>query len=109
MATKKIIIKEVLFPKKATRVDFFKAAVFYIISDVKPVFVECEKREESELENPKLKAIIKKAVPGTNSTIMGLEIYSNINEHIINDVNLDLNEKISKIADSIRRYVQVPA
>ena len=57
MAAKKIVIKEVLFPKKADRVDFFKAAVLYILSDSnpKPVFVECERREESELENPKVK------------------------------------------------------
>lgn len=111
MAAKKIVIKEVLFPKKADRVDFFKAAVLYILSDSnpKPVFVECERREESELENPKVKAVIKAAVPGYNSTLMRLEIESNINQHIIDEDSLELNQKIEKIADSIRRYVRISA
>lgn len=106
---KKIVIREILFPKKAERVDFFKAAVVYIISDAKPVFIECEKREESQLENAKVKAMIKSAVPGYNSTIMRLTIDCNINQHIIDDERLNLNQKIEKIADSIRRYVQIPA
>lgn len=111
MATKKIVIKQILFPKKADRVDFFKAAVFYILADsnAKPIFIECEKREESELEDPKVKAIIKAAVPGYNSTLMRLEIESNVNQYIIDDNSLDLNQKIEKIADSIRRYVQISA
>ena len=111
MATKKIVIKQILFPKKVDRVDFFKAAVFYILADsnAKPIFIECEKREESELEDPKVKAIIKAAVPGYNSTLMRLEIESNVNQYIIDDNSLDLNQKIEKIADSIRRYVQISA
>lgn len=105
----KIVIKETLFPKKANRVDYFKAAVFYIISENKPVFIECEKRNDSHLEDAKINAIIKASVPGYNSTLMRLEIESNINQHIIDDKSLDLNQKIMKIADSIRRYVQVSA
>ena len=107
--SEKIVTKEISFPRKANKVDYFKAAVFYIISDSKPVFIECEKREKSHLENAKLNAIIKKAVPGYNSTIMKLAIDYNINEYIIDDENLDLNQKIIKIADSIRKYVQVSA
>ena len=98
-----------LFPKKANKVDYFKAAVFYIISNDKPVFIECERRDESHLEDAKLKAIIKQAVPGYNSTIMNLTINCEINEYIIADKNLDLNQKITKIADSIRKYVVIPA
>lgn len=105
----KIVIKETLFPRKANRVDYFKAAVLYIISEDKPKFVECEKRKDSHLEDAKTNAIIKSAVPGYNSTLMRLEIESNINQHIIEDTTLDLNQKIMKIADSIRRYVQVSA
>lgn len=107
--SKKIIVKEILFPRKANRIDYFKAAVYSIISEEKLVFTECEKREESHLEDAKTNAIIKAAVPGYNSTLMRLEIESNINQHIIDDTTLDLNQKIMKIADSIRRYVQVSA
>lgn len=104
--TKKISIKEVSFPKKADRVDYFKAAVLYIISDFKPVFIECDDRSRSELESAKTKAVIKSAVPGFNSTLMRLEILTNVNQYIIDDESLDLNQKITKIADSIRKYVQ---
>jgi len=103
---RKIVIQEVMFPRKADTVDYFKAAVFYLISDTKPVFTLCESRNESELEDPRIKALIKNAVPGYNSTLMRLEINSNINEHIIKDDSLELNQKIQKISDSIRKYVQ---
>lgn len=107
--TKKIVVKETLFPKKANKVDYFKAAVYYIISDFKPIFIECDKRNDSDLEDSRINAKIKAAVPGYNSTLLKLEIESNINQYIIDDKLLDLNQKIIKIADSIRRYVQITA
>lgn len=102
-------ISKVLFPKKANRTDYFKAAVLYIISENIPTFEYCEERKKSHLEDAKVKALIKAAVPGYNSTLMHMEIVTNVHMHIIDDATLDLNQKISKIADSIRKYVYVAA
>ncbi len=100
----KILIKEVLFPKKATRIDYFKAAVYRIITPGRIVFIECD-RQQATLDDPKLKAVIKNAVPGYNSTLLKLEIESNVNQHIIEDSSLSIEEKVERISDSIKKYV----
>lgn len=107
--SKEINITKSKFPKKAVKEDYFKAAVLYLVSNTKPIFSLCEKREETDIDDPKIKAIIKAAVPGHNSTLMHIEIMTNVNQHIIDDQSLDLNQKIAKIADSIRKYVQFVA
>ena len=100
----KILVKEVLFPKKATRIDYFKAAVYRIITPGKIIFTECDRRNAT-LDDPKLKAIIKKSVPGYNSALLRLEIESNVNQHILDDTSLSVEKKIERISNSIRKYV----
>ncbi len=98
------LTKEIFFPKKATRIDYFKAAVYRIITPGRIIFTECD-RQQATLDNPKLKAIIKKAVPGCRSAILRLEIESNVRQHIIEDENLSIERKIELISNSIRKYV----
>lgn len=105
MAKEKVNIKRIFFPKNAEREDYFFAAVLYIISETKPLIVECVDKNNSDVNNPKLMSLVKAAVPGINSTLFRIEIINNINQHIIDDKNLDLNQKIAKIAKSIERYV----
>lgn len=100
----KIKVREVLFPKKASKMDYFKAAVYSIIAPGKLIFSECDK-EVATLDEPKITAIIKNAVPGYNSHLLSLEIESNISQWIIDDETLSIEEKVERIANGIRKYV----
>lgn len=105
--SEKILVKEVLIPKKANKVDYFKAAVYRIITPGKLVFGECEKAEHSTLNDPKITAMIKQAVPGYRSYLLRLEIDSNINQHILDDATLSTQQKVERISEGIRKYVIV--
>lgn len=103
MKLKEFNLDRMMFPKNPTNVDFFKAAVFYVLADGKIHFNECDDKEV--FNEPKVKAIMKKAVPGHNSTLLNLEIMCNVNQVVIKDKELSFEEKIQKIATSIRKYV----
>lgn len=105
MKLKDLELSKVSFPKKAERVNYFEAAVIYILTEGKTDFYYSDNNKESMLDSPKIKAIIKSVVPGHNSVLLNLEILSNVNQHIIEDDNLTLNQKIEKISKSIKRYV----
>ena len=107
MNVKEFNIEKVYFPRNAERVDYFKAAVLYIIKDGAIRFEECSDEMQSTLEEPQVKAVMKQAVPGNNSTLLNLEIMCNVNDHIIKSEKLDLRRKISTIASSIEKYVVV--
>lgn len=98
-------IKVVYFPKKPNKMAFFKAAVLYTLKEGAIVFKDCKNDNDSTLEEPQVKAIIKAAVPGYKSQLLNLEIMCNINDSILNNPNLDTRRKISTIAQSIRKYV----
>lgn len=105
MNIKELDLKKVSFPKKAEKIDYFKAAVLYIIKDGALAFYECKDNEESTFDDAMIKSILKQAVPGYNSVLLNMEIMCHVNDSIIENKNLDLRRKISSIADSIEKYV----
>lgn len=107
MKLEKLNLTVVTFPKKADRLEYFKAAVLYILTDGDVSFEYAKENEMSTLDDGNVKAIIKEAVPGHNSTLLNLEIMSNVNKHIIKDETLSLDEKIARISRSIKKYVLI--
>ncbi|MDO4282737.1 MAG: hypothetical protein Q4D02_03795 [Clostridia bacterium] len=103
----KVNLKEIVFPNNGiSTVSYFKAGVLWILAgEHKPIIRKAEKGEKSTLNDPEVIKVISEAVPGQNSYLMDLTIRSNINECVISDPNYTLEEKVSKIADSISKFV----
>lgn len=103
----KFNLGEIIFPNKdVNNITYFKAAVLWVLSgENKPVVRRAEKDEKSTLDDPEIIKMISEAVPGQNSYLMDLTIKSNINEYVISDSNYSLEEKVSKVADSISSFV----
>lgn len=105
MKIEKLNLKEVTIPKKSDRLEYFKAAVLYVLTNGDITFQYAKDKEVSILDDDNVKAIIKEAVPGHNSVLLNLEIMSNVNKHIIEDENLSLDEKVVRVSKSIKKYV----
>ncbi len=100
-------VREIVLPNDPSNVvDYFKAGVLWILAgDEKPKVRRAEEDEKSTFDDEKVIEIVKKAVPGQNSYLMDLTIRSNINEYVIFGSKYTLEEKISKVADSISSFV----
>lgn len=100
-------VREIVLSKDPSNViDYFKAGVLWILAgDEKPKVRRAEDDEKSTFDDKEVIDRIAKAVPGQNSYLMDLTIRSNINEYVIFGSNYTLEEKISKVADSIASFV----
>lgn len=100
-------VREIVLPNDPSNVvDYFKAGVLWILAgENKPRVRRAEEDEKSTFEDEKIIERIAAAVPGHNSYLMDLTIRSNINEYVIFGSKYTLEEKISKVADSIASFV----
>ncbi len=105
--------KEIVVGNGLSKVDYFGLAVLWNLYpvDEKPEIRKAErnKKENLTLKDKDVLKIIKEAVPGHNSFLLHLEIETNINEQIIDDMSLSLTEKTERLAKSIKKYVVVAA
>lgn len=106
---KELNLSEIVFPNSGDgRLTYFKAAVLWVLSgENKPTVRRAEKGEKSTFEDPEIIKMISAAVPGQNSYLMDLTIKSNVNEYVISEAKYSLEEKVRRVADSIKTFVVV--
>ena len=109
-----IVIPRGLFNSKDLKIRelIHRYAVLYKLAEKSnPCVVEQTAEKTPSLENPKLMALIKEAVPGIgkentqSSYLFALNVRTNINEQVIESKTLSEKEKLEKIAKAIEKFV----
>lgn len=109
-----IVIPVGLFNSKDLNVRelIHRYAVLYKLAEKSnPSVVEETSEKHPSLEDAKLMALVKQAVPGIgkmntrSSYLFDLNVRTNINEQAIESKSLSYEEKLERIADSIEKFV----
>lgn len=111
---KEIVIPAGLFNSKDLKVRelIHRYAVLYKLAErANPNVIEQTAEKQPSLEDAKLMALVKQAVPGIgrlntrSSYLFDLNVRTNINEQAIESKTLSYKEKLERIADSIEKFI----
>lgn len=100
-------LKEIVVGKNRRTVDYFKLAVLWNLCEFRPVIRVLEEDEDGNetLNDPEILQMIRDAVPGQNSYLMDLAIRTNVHEATLDATDLTLDQKVERVAESIKRFM----
>lgn len=100
-------LKEIVVGKNRRTVDYFKLAVLWNLCESRPVIRVLEEDEDGNetLNDPEILQMIRDAVPGQNSYLMDLAIRTNVHEATLDATDLTLDQKVERVAESIKRFM----